>query len=120
VSGTGQFPGVTLAFTTLNGSGGWNRVPFLPVSSLDIDQVHRVDARLERDLPFTERVRAKLMFEAFNLFNTQYNTFISTQAYMAANGVLTPTTGLGRGTQSQGFPDGTNARRCQVALRLTF
>jgi hypothetical protein len=27
---------------------------------------------------------------------------------------------LGNGTASQGFPDGTNARRMQAALRFTF
>jgi hypothetical protein len=28
--------------------------------------------------------------------------------------------GLGTGNQSSAFPDGTDARRCQVALRVTF
>lgn len=116
-----QFTGIAMAFTSsLNGSGGWTRAPFLPVGSLDVDQIKRLDARVERELPFTERVRAKIMFEAFNVFNMMYNTTISTQAYSAANGVLTPTANLGIGTASQGFPDGTNARRAQVGLRLTF
>jgi hypothetical protein len=119
VSGA-QFPGVSLAFTTMNGTGGWNRAPFLPVGSIDVDQIHRLDARVERELPFTERVKAKLMFEAFNVFNMMYNTGVNTQAYTAANGILTPTPNLGKGNSSQGFPDGTNARRAQVALRLTF
>ncbi len=119
VSGT-QFTGVSLVYTTMNGSGGWTRVPFWPVNSLDIDQVYRVDARLARKLPISERVNASLMFEAFNLFNIISNTGISTQAYVASGGVLKPTTGLGVGTASQGFPDGTNARRMQVALRFTF
>ena len=104
----------------MNGSGGWNRVPFLPVGSLDVDQIHRVDARLERQLPFSETVKAKLMFEAFNVFNMISNTAVNTQAYTAANGVLTPTPNLGKGNSSQGFPDGTNARRMQVALRINF
>jgi hypothetical protein len=119
VSGT-QFTGVNLAFTTMNGSGGWNRVPFLGVGTLPVDKIHRLDARIERQLPFNEKVRGSLMFEAFNVFNMQYNTAVSTQAYTAANGILTPTIGYGRGTQSQGFPDGTNARRAQLALRLVF
>lgn len=120
VSGTGQFPGFNLAFTTMNGSGGWNRVPFLPVGSLNVDQIHRVDARLERGLPFGERVKAKLMFEAFNVFNRVSNTGINTQAYSAVSGVLTPVPNLGRGNVSGGFPDGTNARRAQVGVRVTF
>jgi len=106
--------------TSLNGFGGSNRVPFRSFNSLDIDRVFRVDARLTKVLPFTERVHAYLNLEAFNVFNTQYNTFVNTEAYRAANGVLTPSSGLGNGNQSQGFPDGTNARRAQVSVRVTF
>jgi outer membrane receptor protein involved in Fe transport len=118
---TTTFPGITLAQTTMNGSGGWNRVPFLPIGSLDIDQIYRVDARLARSLPFTERVKAYMMFEAFNVFNTISNTSVNTQAYtVSSGGILKPTTNLGVPTASAGFPDGTNARRMQVALRVVF
>ena len=119
-STSSQFPGINLAFATLNGAGGWNRVPFLPVGYLNVDQTYRVDARIVRSLPFTERVKAQLMFEAFNAFNTQYNTAISTSYYTATAGILRPIANVGNGTQSQGFPDGTNARRMQVAFRLNF
>ena len=119
-SANAVFQGVQLAYSTMNGSGGWSRVPFWPVSSLDIDRTYRVDARLSRSLPFSERVKGYLLFEAFNAFNTQYNTAVNTQAYSVTGNVLKPVAGLGIGNASQGFPDGTNARRCQVALRLTF
>ena len=119
VSGT-QFTGVTFYGSTLNGSGGWGRVPFWPVNYLDIGREYRVDARLVRSLPFTERVKGQLMFEGFNVFNTQYNTSVNTSAYIASKGVLTPVSGVGTGNQSTAFPDGTAARRCQVALRVTF
>ncbi len=119
VSGA-QFPGVSLTYNTLNGSGGWNRVPFWPTNSLDVDQIYRVDARVSRSLPFGERVKAYLNFEAFNAFNTITNTSVNTQAYVASGGVLRPTANLGTGTASQGFPDGTNARRAQVSLRVVF
>jgi len=117
-----QFTGVTFygGNTTLNGSGGWGRVPFWPVNSLDVDKMYRVDARLTRNLPFTEKVSGLLMFEAFNAFNTQYNTAVNTTAYVASKGILAPVAALGIGNQSQGFPDGTNARRAQVAFRLVF
>ena len=77
----GVFPGVTLAYGTLNGSGGWNRVPFLPIDSINIDQIYNVDARITRSLPFGERVKANLSFEAFNAFNTIHNTSVQTAAY---------------------------------------
>lgn len=106
--------------TTLNGFGGTNRVPFLPYSSLDIDQVTRLDARIARELPFTERVKGYLQFEAFNVTNTVTNTFRLTEAYSMSGGVIRPTANFGAPTRSQGFPDGTNARRAQVSLRLIF
>jgi len=120
VSGT-QFAGSPLLYTSsINGSGGWSRVPFWAVNSQDIDRTYRVDARLTRNLPINERVKGSLMFEAFNVFNTQYNTSILTTAFTASGGVIKPQSGFGNGNQSQGFPDGTNARRAQVALRIVF
>lgn len=116
-----SLPFTGAAFTnTLNGFGGTNRVPFLPYNALEVDNIFRVDARLSRELPFTERVRMWINFEAFNVFNTVYNTGVNTEAFSTANGVITPTAGVGAGNQSQGFPDGTNARRAQVSLRIVF
>ncbi len=125
-SANGVFPGVTLAYGTLNGSGGWNRVPFLPISNVNIDQIYNVDARVSRALPLGERVKATLSFEAFNAFNTIHNTSVQQAAYsVSAGGILKPvvTNGIshvGDGSASQGFPDGTNARRMQVGLRFVF
>jgi hypothetical protein len=118
VSGT-QFTG--MAFTsTLNGFGGSSRVPFRPRSSVNIDQIYRTDARITKELRWAERYRLQLNFEAFNLFNRVSNTFVSNQAYRAASGVLTPVPGVGTGTASGGFPDGTNARRAQFSIRFIF
>jgi len=77
-------------------------------------------------IPFGERVKAELSFEAFNAFNTIRNTSVQTTAYsVSSGGILKPVLSngvslLGTGSASQGFPDGTNARRCQVALRFRF
>ncbi|MBI3682214.1 MAG: TonB-dependent receptor [Acidobacteria bacterium] len=109
------------AFTsTLNGLGASSRVPFLPAASLDIDQVYRWDARLTKILPFTDRFQLHLSFEAFNVFNHVSNTSVNGQAFSATAGVLRPTPRLGEGSASQGFPDGTNARRAQVSARFVF
>ena len=106
--------------TTLNGFAGSTRVPFLPFSNVDIDQVYRTDARVARELPFSEKFRGFLQFEAFNITNTVANTGVLTEAFSATNGVISPTATFRQPTASQGFPDGTNARRAQVSLRLIF
>ncbi len=118
VSGAG-FTGA--AFTgSLNGLGASSRVPFLPAASLDIDQVVRTDARLTKILPFNDRYQLHLNFEAFNVANHVAFTSVLGQAFSAAGGVLTPTPRLGQGSASQGFPDGTNARRAQFSVRFIF
>ena len=125
-SANGVFPGIQLANSTFNGSGGWNRVPFLPVGTLDVDQTYNVDARISHEWPIAERVRFILGFEASNVFNTIHNTGVQTAAYsLGTGGIFKPQltggiSALGQGYASQGFPDGTNARRCQVLARITF
>lgn len=106
--------------TTLNGFGGSQRVPFWPVNSLMMDPVIRTDARVSKALKLSERIRLQLLFEAFNVFNHTYATGVITRAYNASGGVLTPSPRLGEGNVTGGFPDGTNARRAQIALRLLW
>jgi hypothetical protein len=118
VSGT-PFPGAAFT-TTLNGFGGSSRVPFLPQSSIPVDETYRVDARLAKQFHFADRYDLTLNFEAFNVFNRVSDTSVTTQAYQATGGVLRPLAGVGTGTASGGFPDGTNARRAQLALRFQF
>lgn len=105
---------------TLNGFGGDTRVPFWRVNPLDIQPTYRLDARITKSLPFSERYKLSLNFEAFNVTNTPVDTGVNATAYDANNGVLKPRAGLGTGSASAGFPDGTNVRRAQVSLRLLF
>ena len=107
-------------FQSLNGFGGSSRVPFIPAASMLVDQIYRTDARITKIIPFKERYQIHLNFEAFNAFNHISNSSVNTQAYQATAGVLIPTARLGEGSASQGFPDGTNARRAQVSARFVF
>ncbi len=118
VSGN-PFPGYAFN-STLNGFGGGNRVPFWPTAPLYTPASYRVDARLSKLLPLSERVRVFLNFEAFNVTNTPVDTSLNSQAFTLTSGVLKPTPGYGSGRASGGFPDGTNARRAQVSMRLAF
>jgi hypothetical protein len=118
VSGV-PFPGAAFN-STLNGFGGSTRSPFDPPSSLDIDRIARTDARITKILRFAGRRQVHVNFEAFNVFNRVSNTSVNTAVYEARNGVLRPLPHLGEGVASQGYPDGTNARRAQVSLRAIW
>ena len=116
-----QFPGLTMVYTnSMTGTGGWNRMPLDQINSLSTGGSHPVNARLSRSLPFTDRFRGELIFEAFNALNSQFNTSVNNIAYVAQSGVLKPVPGVGVGNASWGPMDGTNARRMQVAFRLMF
>ncbi len=118
VSGA-QYPGQAFN-TTLNGFGGSNQVPFLSRQSIPVDAVQRVDTRLTKIFRVKERYQFHFNFEVFNTFNRVSNTVVNTQAFQATAGVLRPVAGLGVGTASGGFPDGTNSRRAQISLRAIF
>jgi hypothetical protein len=104
----------------LSGFGGSSQVPFQGRQSIPIDSTQRVDSRLTKIFPIREQMQLHMNFEVFNTFNRVSNTSVNTTAYNARTGVLTPVAGVGTGTASGGFPDGTNARRAQVSLRFIF
>ncbi|MDQ6705771.1 MAG: hypothetical protein M3Z85_07385, partial [Acidobacteriota bacterium] len=110
------------AFTggTINGFGGSNRVPFLGLGTLRLPNTYRTDVRLTKVLPFSERFRASLNFEVFNLTNTITYTGITNRGYTANGFNISPAPGLGTPTASSGIPDGTNARRAQASIRIDF
>jgi outer membrane receptor protein involved in Fe transport len=120
--GGNAFPGA-LSSGSLNGlGGGFSRVPFQPVDNLDLDRIYKVDARLAKKLPFTERVTGYLQFEAFNVFNTPYDTGRRSAEYSlnTSNNTLVPIASYGTGNSTAASPDGTTARRAQVSFRVTF
>lgn len=120
-SGQQQFAKTSLAFAdSLSGTGGWSRVPFLPVNSLYGDAGYTLDARLSRTVGIGERLKATVMFEGFNVFNSQFDTAVNTIAYTASGGVLRAVAGVGSGNSAQSLATGSNARLCRAGLRITF
>lgn len=116
------FTGALVAGSFNGFGGGFSRVPWVPVSNLDLDRIYRVDARLSKKLPFTERVIGYLTFEGFNIFNTPYDTGRRTDMYTlnTATNTFSYIPSYGTGSSTAASPDGTTARRAQVALRVTF
>jgi len=115
--------GSILSTGTIDGfAGGSTRVPFLPVDSIYTPAAYRADIRVTKAIPlYTERVKAFLNFEAFNISNRWSPTAMFTQEYAATKGVLQATpTAWGYGSADGGFPDGTQARRLQISARVTF
>ena len=106
---------------SLNGlGGGFSRVPFQPVSNLNVDSIYKVDARLSKKLPFTERVVGYLTIEAFNLFNTPYDTSRRAAEYDLSGTILKQRSDYATPSSDAASPDGTTARRAQISLRIVF
>jgi len=106
---------------SVNGSGLGTRVPFWAVNSVYQPASVKSDARLSKILPFGERYKLALSFEAFNVSNSWSPTSMSTQAFTEAKGILTLTpTAYNQGLGDAATPDGTLARRLQVSARITF
>jgi hypothetical protein len=114
--------GMLYSASALDGFNGNFRVPFLPVNSQYTPWVQQENFRVTKNIPLVrESMKLSLMFEAFNIANNWSPTGLATQAYTELKGVLTYTpTAFGFGTSDGGFPDGTQARRLQVAARFTF
>jgi hypothetical protein len=110
-----------LASGSLNGlGGGFSRVPFQPVSNVNVDSIYKVDARLAKKVPFSERVTGYLQFEAFNLFNTPYDTSRRSAEYDLSGTNLKLRSDYATPSSTAASPDGTTSRRAQVSLRVTF
>jgi outer membrane receptor protein involved in Fe transport len=106
---------------SLNGSGFSGRVPFWPVNTVYQPNMWRSDARITKVIPIKERMKAYVFFEVFNVSNSWSPTSMTTQAYSEAKGVLTYTpNAYGVGQADVAAPDGTEARREQVGLRLMW
>lgn len=115
---------------TLSGIGGeapgGSRVPFVPTSNLPLGYQYQVDARLTKRFPIRDRQSVELNFEAVNAFNHPYFTSVNQTAYKSVwnsatnTGTIQAINGVGTGTATAGFPDGTNARRALASVRFTF
>jgi hypothetical protein len=105
---------------SLNGSGGWSRVPFDAVNSLPLGAQFSLDARLSKTVPFTERLKGQFTVEAFNVTNHRNVSAVNTTAFTSIGGIISPTPGLGLPIASNGYPFGTTARHVEVAFRLSW
>ena len=123
------------------GMGGLSLAPNVPRNSNYGDANYRIDFRVARDIKVGERLVVELLGEAFNIFNrSNFNGFNGT--LYDADFPVNPATGLkytatnpppistpipltarinfGFPNNDGSAPDGTNARRFQLALRLRF
>ena len=112
------------------GQGGTNLLPTVPRNGNTGDANYRLDLRVARDIRLTERFVLELLGEGFNVFNrSNFNSF-NTTIYLATATTSTtplstpvalrPSTNFGT-PRGDGFPpDGTGARRFQLAIRFRF
>jgi hypothetical protein len=113
------------------GSGGdRNIVPNIPRDSNYGDPNYRIDLRVARSFRLTERFTVQLIGEGFNVFNrsnfngfntTLYNALPTTASTsLSTPVVLIKAANFGFPNADGSQPDGTNARRFQLALRFHF
>jgi len=129
-------------FGGILGLGGLNLAPDVPRNSNYGDVNYRIDLRVARDVKLGEKFVVELLGEAFNLFNrSNFNGFNSTlynaafpllpgsttDRFSATNPPplatpipLTRSSNFGAPNNDGSQPDGTNARRFQLALRFRF
>ncbi len=110
-------------------SGDRNLLPTIP-RSVDAPANYKLDLRVTRAIRLTERLAMEALAEAFNVFNhSNYNGFNTTiytatattnTTPVAAPILLAPTVGYLAPNNDATPPDGTNARRLQLAMRLRF
>src|SRR6202040_2930640 len=79
-SSTVVVPGQFSTFS-INGTGLSSRVPFLPVDSNYQPALYRDDVRLSKILPFNDRYKLSLNFEAFNISNSWSPTSMNNGAF---------------------------------------
>jgi hypothetical protein len=120
-------------FGGLRGQGGGadrNLLPVIERNSQRVQPNYRLDFRLARDFRLTERLRLEFLGEAFNLLNrSNFNGWLNTRfegtattvtTALTAPVLLTPNTRYLAATNNGSQPDGTNARRFQVSMRVRF
>ncbi|MBZ5579822.1 MAG: carboxypeptidase regulatory-like domain-containing protein [Acidobacteriia bacterium] len=102
----------------LLGVGGSSRVPFVGRNTMTNPGVANADARLAREIKFSERMRLQLIFEAFNVTNRVQITGINTTQYNVRTLTLFPRTDF-----QQVSGAGTNLfgpRQLQLGARFSF
>jgi hypothetical protein len=120
-------------FGGLLGQGGGadrNFAPTIVRNSTYGDANYKVDLRLARDFRLGEKLVVELIAEGFNVLNrANFNGFQNTRYTATATTVTTPLsmpvvlterTDWGRANNDGSQPDGTNARRFQLAARFRF
>ena len=112
---------ITMDFpNTLNGTSGWNRVPFEGVNILPLGSQVNIDARLAKSVPFTSRLTGQFAFDAFNATNHKDVSAVQTLAYTSTLGIISPVAGVGTPIASYGYPFGSSSRHVQVSFRLIW
>ncbi len=111
-------------------TGDRDLLPTVGRNSLAGPGNYSLSLRVARDIRLTERWTLELMLEGFNVFNhSNYNGFNNTiytatattnTTPLATPIALTPTVGFLAPNSDGTPPDGTNARRLQLAVRFRF
>ncbi len=119
VSGTNnKIQTVPGAASSINGSGGANRILFAGRNTLLQPDIQNVDLRVSRTQTVLEKYHVEGLIEAFNLFNRQNITGVNTSAYSAQGSTLTAIGNFGIANAAGNTI--YRERQIQAALRFEF
>ena len=105
---------------TLNGTGGWSRVPWEPVNTLPLGSQFNIDARLSKTVPFTSRLAGTFTIDAFNLTDHRNVTAVNTIAFTSFLATISPVSGLGTPIASYGSAFGSTSRHLLLSFHVTW
>lgn len=105
-----------------DGNTATDRPPYVGRNTLNGPNFVNVDVRFTRDINFYERVRLRLIAEAFNVANHPNFTALNTAlySYNATTRVFANATGFGLPTSTAGVGNAPTQRIFQLAAKFTF
>ncbi len=110
-----------------DGNRSNDRLPGTERNQFTTPSVYQFDARVTRNIPFTESMRVRLILEAFNLFNRANVVTVNTTAFNLAGSTLTAppfVTAFGTPRTFSSPASGTTTfatpRQLQLAIKFDF
>jgi len=106
--------------SSINGSGGDNRIDVIGRNSFRRPNIWVADIRLAKTLTFQERYKLELSGDFFNIANKQDVTSVNNTGYIVSGSTLTFNAPFGTTTATNGSSFTYTPRQIQLGVRVRF